>query len=291
MRKIFFIKSLAAGFLLFFAAELSARPRTIQLFDSTRLAGNSIVEIVADTQGVWLATERGIAYTTDNGQSWQNFDKDNTGDLLSNEVAALGVRGDTLWAATSFTRVFGNETEGFQSVPFGTGFAVTGNQGASWTLFTPDQDSGAGMLAFDLSFSDSAVWAASFFGGLVRSTDGGVTWINAFADSLAKFDFETQSFINRNNRFFSVAADTFRANDTIVVWAGSAAGLNKFIYLHRRLELADNRIFAIAFDGARHWFGTADGLSYSPDTGKSFVSLDKITFPGANAVSALYADG
>ncbi len=292
MRKAFFIKNLtAAGFLLLFSAELFGLPRTIQLFDSTRIAGNSIVEIVASPLGVWLATERGIAYTTDNGVSWQNFDRDNTGDLLSNEIAALGLRGDTLWAATSFTRVFGNETEGFQSIPFGTGFAVTGNQGASWTHFTPDQDSGAGMLAFDLSFSDSAVWAASFFGGLVRSTDGGVTWINAFADSLTKFDFETQSFINRNNRFFSVAADTFRTNDTIAVWAGSAAGLNKFTYLPRRLELADNRIFDIAFDGSRHWFGTADGLSYSPDTGKSFVSLDKILFPGANAVSALYADG
>ncbi len=273
------------------AAEASALPRTIQLFDSTRIAGNSIVEIVATSGGVWLATERGIAYTTDNGASWQNFDRDNTGDLLSNEIAALGVRGDTLWAATSFTRVFGDATQGFQSVPFGTGFAVTGNQGTSWTQFTPDQDSGAGMLAFDISFSDSAVWAASFFGGLVRSMDGGITWINAFADSLAKFDFETQSFLNRNNRFFSVTADTFRANDTIAVWAGSAAGVNKFIYLPRRLELADNRIFAIANDGARHWFGTADGLSYSPDTGKSFVSLDKISFPGTGTVSALYADG
>ena len=285
------MKGLAAGFLFIFAAKTSAVPRSIQLFDSTRIAGNSIVEIVATSQGVWLATERGIAYTTDNGATWQNFDRDNTGDLLSNEIAALGVRGNTLWAATSFTRIFGNETEGFQSVPFGTGFAVTGNQGASWAHFTPDQDSGAGMLAFDLSFSDSAVWAASFFGGLVRSTDGGATWINAFADSLAKFDFETQSFINRNNRFFSVAADTFRANDTIVVWAGSAAGLNKFIYLPRRLELADNRIFDIAFDGTRHWFGTADGLSYSPDTGRSFVSLDKILFPGGDAVSTLHANG
>ncbi|MCI0405601.1 MAG: hypothetical protein L0209_05950 [candidate division Zixibacteria bacterium] len=291
MKKLFLIKNLAGPFLFFLAAEVSAVPRTIQLFDSTRIAGNSIVEIVATSQGVWLATERGIAYTTDNGVTWRNFDRDETGDLLSNEIAALGVRGDTLWAATSFTRVFGNETEGFQSVPFGTGFAVTGNQGASWAHFTPDQDSGAGMLAFDLSFSDSAVWAASFFGGLVRSTDGGVTWINAFADSLAKFDFETQSFINRNNRFFSVAADTFRANDTIAVWAGSAAGLNKFVYLPRRLELADNRIFDIAFDGSRHWFGTADGLSYSPDTGKSFVSLASTTFPGFGAVSALYADG
>ena len=291
MRKNFTTKALAAGFLFLFAAELSALPRSIQLFDSTRIAGNSIVEIVASSQGVWLATERGIAYTTDNGVSWQNFDRDNTGDLLSNEIAALGVRGDTLWAATSFTRVFGNENEGFQTVPFGTGFAVTGNQGVSWTHFTPDQDSGAGMLGFDLSFSDSAVWAASFFGGLVRSTDAGATWTNAFADSLAKFDFETQSFINRNNRFFSVTADAFRTNDTIVVWAGSAAGLNKFIYLPRRLELADNRIFDIAFDGTRHWFGTADGLSYSPDTGKSFVSLDKILFPSVGASSALYADG
>ena len=293
MRKSFFIRNLtAAGFLFFFSAELSALPRTIQLFDSTRLAGNSIVEIVynSTTKTVWLATERGISRTSDNGATWQNFDKDNTGDLLSNEVAALGLRNDTLWAATSFTRVFGDQTQGFQSVPFGTGFTIMDDDGDTLRHFTPDQDSGAGMLAFDLSFSDSAVWAASFFGGLVRSTDGGITWINAFADSLAKFDFETQSFINRNNRFFSVAADTFRSNDTIVVWAGSAAGLNKFIYLPRRLELADNRIFAIAFDGSRHWLGTADGLSYTPDSGRSFISISSSAgVPATGAVSALYA--
>ncbi len=88
------------------------------MFDSTRLAGNSIVDIVADSKGVWLATERGISYTTDKGASWQNFDKDNTNDLLSNEIAALGVRNDTLWAGTSFTRVFGDTTQGFKAVPF-----------------------------------------------------------------------------------------------------------------------------------------------------------------------------
>jgi hypothetical protein len=290
----FFVRGLAAaGLLAVFASNLPAVPRGFALFDSTRIAGNSIVEIIyqPSANAVWLATERGVARTTDNGASWRNFDRDETASLLSNEVASLGLRNDTLWAGTSFTRVFGNETDGFQAVPFGTGFAITGNNGASWTPFIPDQDSGAGTLAFDIAFSDSAVWAASFFGGLVRSIDQGATWTNAFADSLAYFDFITQSFINRNNRFFSVAADTFRANDTLAIWGGTAAGLNKFTYLPRRLKPADNYIFSSAFDGSRHWFGTADGLSFTPDTGKSFVSLDQALFPGAGAVSALFADG
>lgn len=286
------IKFLAAGFLLFLVPGLSALPRTFLLFDSTRIAGNSVVEIVADTsRRVWLGTERGISCTSDNGRTWRNFDHSNTNQLLSDEVAALGTRGGELWAATSYTRVFGNASEGFLSVPFGTGFAVTGNGGVTWAHFTPYQDTGAGALAFDMAFSDSAVWAASFFGGLVRSTDGGATWKNAFPDSIAMFDYQTQSFIDRNNRFFSVAADTFRANDTIVIWGGSAGGVNKFTYLPRRLKLADNRIFAFAFDGSRHWLGTADGLSYTPDTGKSFVTLDRSLFPGDSGVSALYAGG
>ncbi len=295
----FFVRGLAtAGLLAVFASNLAAIPRGFALFDSTRIAGNSIVEIIyqspstsVPTGAVWLATERGIARTTDNGITWQNFDRDNTNSLLSNEVASLALRNDTLWAGTSFTRVFGNETDGFQAVPFGTGFAITANNGASWTHFTPDQDSGAGTLAFDIAFSDSAIWAASFFGGLVRSTDQGATWTNAFPDSFALLDYITGSFINRNNRFFAVAADTFRANDTIAIWGGTAAGLNKFTYLPRRLKLADNYIFSIAFDGSRHWIGTADGLSFTPDTGRSFVSLDQSIFPGTGAVSALYADG
>ncbi len=268
-------------------------PRAFVLFDSTRPAGNSIVEIVSGSPGVWLATERGISYTTDNGATWRNFDRDNTGHLRSNEVSALGVRNNTLWAATSFTRITGSESEGFLAVPYGTGFAVTGDGGANWDVSAskaPFQVSGPGMLAYDVAFSDSAAWAACFFGGLIRTTDEGGSWKNAFPDSLAKFDFETESFINRNNRFFSTATDK-RFNDTIVVWGGTAAGLNKFIYLPRRLELADNRIFAMASHRDTVWIGTADGLSLSPDTGKSFVTLDKARFPGTGAVSALYADG
>lgn len=297
------IRSLAAaGLLIVFATGLQALPRRFTLFDSTRIAGNSIVEIIyqPSTGAVWLATERGLSRTSDNGKTWQNFDKDNTGDLLSNEIAALGLRNDTLWAATSFTRVFGNQTDGFQAVPFGTGFAVSGNNGATWTHFTPDQDSGAGMLAFDIAISDSAVWAASFFGGLVRSTDQGTTWKNAFSDSIAYFDFQTQSFIDRNDRFFSVVADTFRRNpvtfsqDTIVIWGGTAAGLNQFFYFSRKIKLADNYILSIAYDSVRgrYWFGTANGLTYTPDTGRSFVTLDATAgIIDTGAVSALYADG
>jgi len=289
----FVISLLACGFLFVWLSSLQALPRRFELFDSTRLAGNSVVEIIYQptTGAVWLATERGISRTSDNGKTWQNFDKDNTGDLLSDEIAALGLRNGTVWAATSFTRVFGNQTDGFQAVPYGTGFAVTGDDGLNWTHFIPPQDSGVGMLAFDLAFSDSAVWAASFFGGLVRSIDGGQNWTNAFPDSLALLDYITESFRDRNNRFFSVVADTFRANDTIAVWGGTAAGLNQFIYLPRRLKLADNYVFSIGFDGARHWIGTAKGLSYTPDSGRSFVTLAPTgTSTDSNAVSALYAD-
>ncbi|MCI0331162.1 MAG: hypothetical protein L0196_09520 [candidate division Zixibacteria bacterium] len=280
----------AFGFVFFLSSAAHSLPRAFVIFDSTRTAGNSIVEIVADSQGVWLATERGISYTTDNGVTWRNFDATNTGQLRSDEVSALGVRSNILWAATSFTRVTGSQSEGFLAVPYGTGFAVTSNRGVSWDITsptkTPFQVFGPGMLAYDLAFSDSAVWAACFFGGLIRTTDGGANWRNAYPDSLAKLDFETQSFINRNNRFFSVATDK-RPDDTIVVWAGSAAGLNKFIYLPKRLELADNRIFALASIGDTVWIGTADGLSYTPDTGRSFVTVENV---GSGAVSAIYAD-
>ncbi len=303
-----FIKSLAAaGLFLVFSSGLQALPRRFELFDSTRIAGNSIVEIIYQppsssvlSGAVWLATERGISRTSDNGKTWQNFDKDNSGDLLSNEVAALGLRNDTLWAATSFTRVFGNQTDGFQAVPYGTGFALTGSNGATWDTLTPEQVSSVGMLAFDIAVSDSAIWAASFFGGLIRSTGNRHSWKNAFSDSLALLDYITGSFIDRNNRFFSVVADTFRrtpvtfSQDTIVIWGGTAAGLNQFSYLSKKIKLADNYIFSMAFDRSRNrfWLGTADGLSYTPDSGRSFVTLEATAgVPDTGGVSALYADG
>jgi len=186
------------------------------------LAGNSVIEIIYDGYYIWAGTGNGLSYYSDSLAKWLSFD--HTNGLNQDGVSALAFKDSTLWVATSYTRII----EGVP-YPFGAGFNMTINGGQDWNSFTPEQASSVGKLAYDISISDTTVWAACFYGGLIRSKDNGLNWENVFVDSIAREDYEEGSYEDFRNRFFAVVADTFNT-DTTFIWTGTAAGIFKFIY-------------------------------------------------------------
>jgi hypothetical protein len=91
------------------------------------------------------------------------------------------------------------------------------------------------MLSYDLAVYDSIVYSASFYGGLIRSTDFGESWENLYPSQLSEsntdsIDFVDRNYLSLNNRMFSVTVDTSGFPDTLNVWAGSAAGINRFSF-------------------------------------------------------------
>ncbi|MFH1892108.1 MAG: hypothetical protein ABIK83_05425 [Candidatus Zixiibacteriota bacterium] len=220
-----------------------------------RLRDNSAVDIIYDPDAgiVWLATSRGMSGTTDGGVTWFTYDGSNG--MNSNDIAALAYADGRLWAATAHNELFND-----QLLPVGDGFNITQNHGSTFESYKPRQATFTNMLAYDLAVLDSAAWASCFAGGLIRSLDYGQTWHNIFASEEDSIDLTDNLFQRRTNLYYSVVIDTF-SQDTVSVWAGSAAGIHRYIYIDKAAKLAGKRTFDLSYDGTAMWVAVEGGLS------------------------------
>ncbi len=189
------------------------------------LPGNSVVEIIYDGRYVWVGTGSGLSRTSDGGANWQTFDHSNGLNQDGISAIAYNPEDSTLWVATSYTQVIDGVP-----IPFGSGFNSTKRDAINWSSSTPEQASSVGKLAYDLAVSDTTVWAACFYGGLIRSKDKGQTWENVFVDSVSRYDYENGIYQDFRNRVFAVMADHSESGDTTFIWSGTAAGIFKFVY-------------------------------------------------------------
>ena len=246
------------------------------------LGSNSIVDIKHDGAYLWLATGKGVTRATLDGRQFVNFGADV---LNSGEISAIAVREGEVWVAPSFS-----EVRSQQLIPFGAGFNITRDGGASWSSSTPTQGSGAGKICYDLAFldADSSVWAACFYGGLIRSKDGGSTWKNLFPSQSAANDFVTGTFGDLNNRFFSVVTDE-SSPDSMVVWGGSAAGIKKFVFIDRSLKLSGTYGQALLAAGDTVWLATESGLSFSLDAGRTWRTFAQDAGFPTSYVASIYS--
>ncbi len=176
-----------------------------------------------------------------------------------------------------------------------------------------------GNIIYDLAITSDYFWSASFYGGLRRlardSVSSGWERVPLPEDSDTEFlcgkdhsDFELDSQEpelggNRNHRVFSVLA----YGDT--VWVGTAKGINRGIlddsgcidWTHYRYPddgISGNWVVGMAkqeYNGQRRiWAvtlradetGEINGISYTPDDGQSWISVDALRGERAYNVSA-----
>ncbi len=257
-----------------------------------RLRDHSAIDIVYDGTYIWLATGNGVSGTSDGGTSWITFNEQ-TG-FTHSSISAMTGDGERLWAATSYdTLVTGN------SLPVGGGIQITADFGDNWQLIDSTQFSRVGKVAYDLAVYDSSTWAACFYGGLVRSLDYGQTWENIFIDDAVRNDYENKEYRLDRARYYSAIVDPFH-DDSVLIWAGSAEGVQRIYYIDKSKKLAGNRINDIACDSIYWWYATDRGLSRLSDTAFSLVTLNFrhtfLTYDSSdgfmgNFVSAVGAEG
>lgn len=225
--------------------------------DRTPLS-NSISDIIANGDTIWLGTTRGVSLSTDNGDTWTTFYGDET--FGSESVPAIGFDKyhNRFWASTAHTKDVGGGT----TLPEGSGLRYTSDNGATWqSVPQPLDDPGDSTivygindgvqlpkvralpvtvaiqnLIYDIAFTPEAIWIATFAGGLRKSTDLGQTWqrillpsdsVNAvspddtinFALSPSSGNFGTGWL---NHRVFSVVA-----KDDTTLFVGTANGINR----------------------------------------------------------------
>lgn len=214
---------------------------------------------------IWVGTGAGITkilQAADGSDSLVFYDQ--RSGLNQNEISALVVSGTSLWAATAYNK----EVQG-ELYPYGRGFNRTEDFGETWDSYIPSQMSRLpGMLSYDMVIDDTTVWAAAWYGGLIRSQDDGQTWENVFVDSAAQADFENDRFNDFRNYFFAVAVDTLCPLD-------------------KKLK---NWVNDIAYDGKVVWAATANGLQASIDLGDVWLRYDTASGLNSNGVFCLAGD-
>lgn len=242
---------------------------------------NNIVDIVSAQAEVWAATGKGPSRLILPGDQWTTYDT--TDGLPSTEIPALAVFPNGVWTATSHTEV----REG-RLVTWGDGLYRFNDAGETWERRTPagEQASGPFQVAYDLTYFRGRVLAACFAGGLVSSSDDGQTWTNIYADNTARSDFENGIYNDLNNRYFAAIVDSTRP-ESLAVWAGTAYGLNKFVFLNDTLKPKGYVFNDIHIDGVRLYAATDDGLSRTPDRGGSWRTFNMASdgFPSNRVIS------
>ncbi len=229
MKKIIFAMIIAIPFALAFGRVSITVDGGI-----TGLTSNSVIDIDHDSTSIWLGSGGGASVSSDSGASWTTF---GTGSgLPGDEISAMAASNRAVWIANSHSEEVNSD-----NVPYGDGISYSADGGNSWNSFRPfaylfpGYTSSPGMLSYDLAVYDSIVYSASFYGGLIRSTNFGESWGNLFPSQLSpsntdSIDFYDKSYNSLNNRVFSVMADTMGFPDTLLIWAGSAAGINRFSF-------------------------------------------------------------
>lgn len=253
------------------------------------LASNGVTQIAAQDSIIWLATGGGLSRTDDFGESYTSY-KIDSNSMPQGGISAIAVLDSVIWVAG----VFDSTTE-VGSQQTGGGLAYSKDQGETWTYVPQPVDNkndDTGSWGSDTSVSflpvttpvnnttwdisvaiqdgDTAVYIASWAGGLRRSVDFGASWqrIPLPSDELdqlgcnEEINFEINPrdppLGNHNHKGFSVIA-----HET-TVWVGTANGINYGIvqengcidwqkYNAQNSNLAGNFIVALA---RQPWNGT-----------------------------------
>lgn len=201
--------------------------------DST-LLGNSFVDILFADDIVWLAGGKGLAAYDVITDTWVTYTSD---DLNSDNPSAIFSRPGQIWVA-------GSHTEQYDGInyPFGDGFNVTTDNGHTWASYIPSEATNFGQLVYDITGNDSSTYAACFHGGLIVSHDFGTSWQHIFYTQADSAEWAADQWADSaSGRFYACRIDTLH-NDTLILLAGSAKGLMKFLYLPKRVKLGGNLI-------------------------------------------------
>jgi hypothetical protein len=208
------------------------------------LPSNAISHFAVRGSTLWIGSSKGLSRTSDAGRTFVDYRS--VPEFARPGIFAVSVKGDTVWAATGYSKDVDNS-----SVQTGSGYTFSFNNGSTWhsspqpidalndsvvfygsnriqflPIVVPEQN-----VTFDLSVVDSTVWIASWSSGVRKSTDNGTTWQRIVLPSSTRSSISPSDSLGRyvvdprrDNNYLAFAVYT---TDNRTVWVGTAGGLNK----------------------------------------------------------------
>ena len=105
--------------------NLSDKKKLTKLNADPNPAGNSITDIIAVGDTVWVATGNGLSVSFDNGNSWKSFS--GTPEFGTEDISALAYNNGVVWVATAHSENLNSE-----NVDVGSGLKYTTDNGITW---------------------------------------------------------------------------------------------------------------------------------------------------------------
>jgi hypothetical protein len=266
--------------------------------NSQNPTSNTITDIIALGDTVWLGTSRGVSLSTDRGETWTNFF--GNPQFGADNVSSIGYYNGVFWAATARTVEQNN-----QRLPQGTGLKYTSDLGRTWNSIPQPLDDPSDStvqygintlralpvtvaiqnLAYDIAFTPGTIWIATFAGGLRKSTDMGQSWQRVVLPPDSRnsimptdeLDFCLSpvpgnfcSVGSLNHRVFSVIA-----TDENTLYVGTANGVNKstdngiswvkFNHQNQDEPISGNFITALGFNNTNNTLWASTWKAEDPD--------------------------
>lgn len=267
-------------------------------------ASNSITDIIAVGDTLWLGTSRGVSLSTDNGSTWTNFY--GHPEFGTDNVSAIGYYNGIFWAATAITVEQNN-----QRLPQGTGLRYTSDLGNTWRSVPQPLDDPADTtiqyginvlralpvtvavqnLAYDIAFTPGTIWISTFAGGLRRAEIDSLVSKENYKWKRVVLPPDNRNSImptdeldfclspvpgnfcaegNLNHRVFSVITD-----DDNTLYVGTANGINKssddglswvkFNHQNQDEPISGNFITALGFNTNNNTLWASSWKAEDPD--------------------------
>ncbi len=199
---------------------------------------------------LYAATERGIYYSTDNGNSWSEFG------LKNSDVRSID---------------FDSENNLYAGV-WGEGVFKYVKASSSWS----DVSDGLGNLSVQAVLVDAAdnVFAGTFGGGIYKSSDGGQTWTESNIEY--KFIWSLAEDPNNHNKLYAgtYGGGMYGSISNGGTWSRKNSGLSSK-YVYSIAVDPDGKLFISTWSG---------GVYYSDNYGSSWTNLGLVGFDASSVV-------
>ena len=225
--------------------------------------------------GTILTAGGGLSRSIDDGVSWnhiiQPVDPDNE-DSLGYKPTTTNIQNVTFDIAIDDSAIW--------ITSWGGGLRKSTDNGASWTVVTPDEFSFDAFAhlnhrVFSVITAENGLWVGTA-GGINKSTDNGQTWTN----------YTTQNGSGISGNFVTALAEQITIDGSII-WAATwkAEDVNEFYGVSCTSDngftwetmLEGEFVHNFGFNGDEVYVAADDGLYKSPDRGETWGLLPWIT--------------
>lgn len=238
--------------------------------EKRNIAGVSVVTIVQDPQDVnalYIGTEaNGMFYTYDGGESWMQSVQVSRG-----RIPAVGI-----------------DAKNKCAVYVAVDNKIVKTTDCSRTWVTPYTDTRSDALTTALAvdaYNPRIVWAGNSKGDVLKSTDGGESWVNAKHFNGPIVEIAISAADTRHVYVGTKNNGIWRSDDGGANWKELTPGYQQFAGSNEFFDLAlgvsDPRLVI---------FASKHGLLRSTDGGDTWQSIDLLTPPGTTLIYSVAID-